>query len=223
MQLPVAALAGGLLGVVSMLAAPKFGLQPAGFDSELAIMVATALLVVLLAGSMLFKSGSKPKLPADATPIELTGDEKKDFMIVFNGLTKELLVEIEKYQLPPRTKDYLKRMIEYNVPKGKLTRGLTVITAYKSIKGVKTLSEVEYRRAAALGWTVEWLQAMFLVMDDIMVCNAHSAPLPPTVLAPSRVGWRRSARTLTCHIFHLHLRTSQRPAVGSRAGICCLT
>ena len=63
----------------------------------------------------------------------------------------------------------MKRMMEYNVPKGKLTRGLTVISALKEIKyGGKPLPPAEYQRAATLGWCIEWLQAMFLVMDDIM-------------------------------------------------------
>ena len=145
-------------------------LSDVGADPDFVLSVALGLLGFLLGAKLLALVGGKPKpkLPADAAPIELTGDEKKDFTIVFQGLTQEVLSDVSAYKLPPRTADYMKRMMEYNVPKGKLTRGLTVIQAYKSIKGVKTLSPVEYRRAATLGWTVEWLQAMFLVMDDIM-------------------------------------------------------
>mgnify|MGYP002832406965 FL=1 len=59
--------------------------------------------------------------------------------------------------------------MEYNVPKGKLTRGLTVINAVKEISAAGgKLADEQYRRAAVLGWCVEWLQAFFLVADDIM-------------------------------------------------------
>ena len=169
MQLPIAAVAGGLVGVATMLAAPKLaGSQSFGVDTDVALLAIIGVLFLLLMMSRPSSKSSAPKLPTDAVSVNLTGDEQKDFLIVFESLTKELLSDIERYKLPARTADYMKRMMEYNVPKGKLTRGLTVISAYKSIKGVKTLSEVEYIRAAVLGWTVEWLQAVFLVWDDIM-------------------------------------------------------
>ena len=60
----------------------------------------------------------------------------------------------------------MKRLMDYNVPKGKLNRGLTVIEAARAIKG--SLDADDYRRAAVLGWCVEWLQAFFLIADDIM-------------------------------------------------------
>jgi len=60
----------------------------------------------------------------------------------------------------------VKRMVDYNVPKGKLNRGMTVVEAMRAIRG--TLSPEDYFRAATLGWCIEWLQAYFLVADDIM-------------------------------------------------------
>ena len=117
-----------------------------------------------------FLLGGRKKSGAIAKPVTgLTGDEKKDFLVVFEALTSEVVAEIDQYNLPARTKEYMRNMIEYNVPKGKLTRGLTVISALKEIKyGGKPLPPAEYQRAATLGWCIEWLQAMFLVMDDIM-------------------------------------------------------
>ena len=144
MQLPIAAVAGGLVGVATMLAAPKLaGSQSFGVDTDVALLAIIGVLFLLLMMSRPSSKSSAPKLPTDAVSVNLTGDEQKDFLIVFESLTKELLSDIERYKLPARTADYMKRMMEYNVPKGKLTRGLTVISAYKSIKGVKTLSEVE--------------------------------------------------------------------------------
>ncbi len=124
-----------------------------------------ALLLVALAARLFGGSGGST---ANYPPLALTGDEKADFKLVFKSLTDELLESIDQYNLPPRTKEYMREMIEYNVPHGKLTRGLTVISALRSFKGGGTLSPTDYRRAAVLGWCVEWLQAMFLVMDDIM-------------------------------------------------------
>lgn len=107
-------------------------------------------------------------LPEGIAPTVPTGDEKNDFITVFNALNSELLDGIDKYSLPARTRDYMRRMIDYNVPHGKLTRGLTVVSTLRSLRGGGPISPADHRRAAVLGWAVEWLQAMFLVMDDIM-------------------------------------------------------
>ena len=95
-----------------------------------------------------FLLGGRKKSGAIAKPVTgLTGDEKKDFLVVFEALTSEVVAEIDQYNLPARTKEYMRNMIEYNVPKGKLTRGLTVISALKAIKnGGKPLSAVDYQR-----------------------------------------------------------------------------
>jgi len=108
-----------------------------------------------------------PALPADAKEVALTGDDRKDFLSVFKVLTEELIASITPYEFPPRAAKYIQHMMEYNVPHGKLTRGITVIHALRSLRG-GSLTPTEFRRAAVLGWCVEWLQAMFLVMDDIM-------------------------------------------------------
>ncbi|KAJ4747551.1 Farnesyl pyrophosphate synthase [Rhynchospora pubera] len=58
-------------------------------------------------------------------------------------------------------------ILDYNVPRGKLNRGLAVIETYKALKGDE-LSEEEFFLASVLGWCLEWLQACLLVLDDIM-------------------------------------------------------
>jgi len=113
------------------------------------------------------KKSKAPALPADAKDVPLTGDDRKDFLAVFKVLPEEVLASFSPYNFPPRAAKYIKQMMDYNVPHGKLTRGLTVIATLRSLRG-GALSSVEFRRAAVLGWCVEWLQAMFLVMDDIM-------------------------------------------------------
>ena len=54
------------------------------------------------------------------------------------------------------------------MPGGKLNRGLTVVHAFQSIKGDAPITREELHDAALLGWCVEWLQAFFLVADDMM-------------------------------------------------------
>src|SRR5690606_32086809 len=45
-------------------------------------------------------------------------------------------------------------------------RGLAVVETFKALKPNATVDEV--KRAAVLGWCIEWMQAAFLVADDIM-------------------------------------------------------
>jgi farnesyl diphosphate synthase len=65
-------------------------------------------------------------------------------------------------------------MIEYNVVGGKLNRGITVLAVQRTLKAAKTkdpkakLTSLETARASVLGWAIEWLQAFFLVADDVM-------------------------------------------------------
>ncbi|AQK91887.1 farnesyl pyrophosphate synthase1 [Zea mays] len=59
-------------------------------------------------------------------------------------------------------------MVDYNVLGGKCNRGLSVVDSYKLLKGADALGEEETFLACTLGWCIEWLQAFFLVLDDIM-------------------------------------------------------
>ncbi|KAG8095493.1 hypothetical protein GUJ93_ZPchr0012g20342 [Zizania palustris] len=62
----------------------------------------------------------------------------------------------------------LAKMLDYNVLGGKPNRGLSVIDSYKILKGTDVLIKEEIFLACTLGWCIEWLQAYFLVLDDIM-------------------------------------------------------
>lgn len=59
-------------------------------------------------------------------------------------------------------------MLDHNLPGGKLNRGLSVVSTYAHLVGGRPLTEDEVFRASVLGWCVEWLQAFFLVADDVM-------------------------------------------------------
>jgi len=47
--------------------------------------------------------------------------------------------------------------MDYNVPGGKLNRGMSVVDSVAILKG-RELTEAEYFKAAVLGWSVEWVR-----------------------------------------------------------------
>jgi len=55
-------------------------------------------------------------------------------------------------------------MLDYNVPKGKLVRGMTVFDVVRSIKGDKVTKE-DARDANIVGWCIEWV----FLLDSILV------------------------------------------------------
>lgn len=61
-------------------------------------------------------------------------------------------------------------LTDYTVAGGKMNRGLSVVSVIKTLSGAKgkTLTIKERCQAVALGWCIEFLQAFFLVADDIM-------------------------------------------------------
>ena len=72
--------------------------------------------------------------------------------------------------MPAEAVTWIDRMIEYTVAGGKLNRGLATVAVLKTLATAsgRTLSSKERLQSAALGWCVEFLQAFFLVADDVM-------------------------------------------------------
>ena len=50
-------------------------------------------------------------------------------------------------------------MIDYNVPGGKLNRGMAVYDVLAAIKGAEHVTREEAFKANALGWCIEWVHA----------------------------------------------------------------
>jgi farnesyl diphosphate synthase len=93
--------------------------------------------------------------------------EKKEFSEFFNVLVKDVKDDIAQYRLPPQGVKWIEEMLPYTTVGGKMNRGLTVLSALKSIlKG--NVSHTQKTQAQVLGWSVELLQAFFLVADDMM-------------------------------------------------------
>ncbi|KAH9830737.1 farnesyl-diphosphate synthase [Rhodofomes roseus] len=93
--------------------------------------------------------------------------KRQKFEAVFAKLRDELLEHFAAQGMPEDAQKWYRRNLEYNVPGGKLNRGLSVVDTVEILKG-RSLTEDEYFKAALLGWCVELLQAFFLVSDDMM-------------------------------------------------------
>ncbi|KAI3616694.1 farnesyl pyrophosphate synthetase [Moniliophthora roreri] len=85
----------------------------------------------------------------------------------WNVIREELLIHFKGEGMPQDAVEWYSRSLDYNVPGGKLNRGMSVVDTAEILKG-RPLNDDEYLQAAVLGWGVELLQAFFLVSDDLM-------------------------------------------------------
>ncbi|WOK92576.1 farnesyl pyrophosphare synthase [Canna indica] len=108
------------------------------------------------------------------------------FRQIYDTLKSGLLQD-DAFDYTDEACQWIATMLEYNVPGGKLNRGLSVIDSYKLLKEGKQLSDEEVFLACVLGWCIEWLQAYFLVLDDIMD-NSHTRRGHPCWFKLPKVG-----------------------------------
>mmetsp|Transcript_1445 Transcript_1445/g.1857 ORF Transcript_1445/g.1857 Transcript_1445/m.1857 type:complete len:404 (-) Transcript_1445:925-2136(-) len=105
-----------------------------------------------------------------SSPSKPCGDigKKPGFLKLFQQLVEEVQEDMRMYGMPEDTTAHMRRVMEYNIPGGKLNRGLTVVHVAQRILGAENISMAELRRIGVLGWCIEWIQASFLVADDLM-------------------------------------------------------
>ncbi|CAG9865009.1 unnamed protein product [Phyllotreta striolata] len=96
-----------------------------------------------------------------------TKEESREFMAIFPDIVRDLTDAGRHTDIPEVTKRFA-HVLQYNVPNGKKTRGLTTVIAYKMLEKPENLTPENIRLANILGWCVELLQAYFIVADDIM-------------------------------------------------------
>jgi hypothetical protein len=66
--------------------------------------------------------------------------------------------------------------MDYNVPGGKLNRGLSVVDSVAILKG-RELTEAEYFKAAVLGWSVEWVRLSYSLSSlRSLIARSSSKP-----------------------------------------------
>ncbi|KAH8113590.1 farnesyl-diphosphate synthase [Phellopilus nigrolimitatus] len=94
-------------------------------------------------------------------------DKRQRFIDVFDSIRDELLAHFAGENMPKDAQEWYRRNLDYNVPGGKLNRGISVTDTVEILRG-HPLDDAEYKRAAILGWSVELLQSFFLVSDDMM-------------------------------------------------------
>ncbi|CAM6118345.1 unnamed protein product [Calypogeia fissa] len=99
--------------------------------------------------------------------IKMGSADKGKFLDVFKQLKTELLTDSNTFRYTPESRVWTEKMLDYNVPLGKLNRGLSVVDSLALLKQDE-LTEQEFFLSSTLGWCIEWLQAYFLVEDDIM-------------------------------------------------------
>lgn len=72
--------------------------------------------------------------------------------------------------MPEEAVAWVDNMIQYTVSGGKMNRGLALVSVRRTLAHAKghSLTNKERIQSAVLGWAVEFLQAFFLVADDVM-------------------------------------------------------
>uniref|UniRef100_K3WEV8 Farnesyl pyrophosphate synthase n=1 Tax=Globisporangium ultimum (strain ATCC 200006 / CBS 805.95 / DAOM BR144) TaxID=431595 RepID=K3WEV8_GLOUD len=96
--------------------------------------------------------------------------EREEFIAVCATLKQDMLEIMSKeHEMPQEAIDWVDEVIEYNCNGGKLNRGISVLHCTQALlpAGEAFTPELK-RKASILGWCIEWLQAFFLVADDIM-------------------------------------------------------
>ncbi|CAL5024984.1 unnamed protein product [Urochloa decumbens] len=93
---------------------------------------------------------------------------KERFLCAYERLKSELLDDRAfNFDFTEETRQWVAKMLDYNVPRGKLNRGLSVIDSYMLLREGTKVDDEDFYLACVLGWCVEWLQASALVLDDI--------------------------------------------------------
>ncbi|KAF9232235.1 isoprenoid synthase domain-containing protein, partial [Melanogaster broomeanus] len=99
--------------------------------------------------------------------IDIKQQRRKKFEDVFIRIRDELLEHMKAEKMPQEAVEWFHRNLDFNVPGGKLNRGMSVVDSVEILRG-RQLSDDEHFKAAVLGWCVELLQACSLVADDMV-------------------------------------------------------
>jgi len=109
------------------------------------------------------------------------------FLHAFDIICNEIIEDLDPvYEMPDEAVGYVKRMLDYTVAGGKMNRGLALMSVQATLAKAsgRKLSDRERVQSAALGWCIEFLQAFFLVADDIMDSSKTRRGQPCWYLLP---------------------------------------
>ncbi|KAF5331904.1 hypothetical protein D9611_008890 [Ephemerocybe angulata] len=131
----------------------------------------------------------QPLPPSPLATVNRMSDKaarRAKFEQAFEKIRDELIEHVKGEGMPDEAVEWYKNNLDYNVPGGKLNRGMSVVDTAEIIKG-STLTETEYFRAALLGWCIELVRSP----DLPGVCELNAIhpllyfPLHPRRAAPS--------------------------------------
>jgi len=104
-------------------------------------------------------------------PASLPSSDKELFVEAFDKFTREIVDDLKPvYEMNDEAVEWIDKMIRYTCFGGKMSRGLcvlNVVTEMAKSQG-RAPTPKERIQACALGWSIEFLQAFFLVADDLM-------------------------------------------------------
>ena len=103
--------------------------------------------------------------------IAKAANDTDKFLALYPMLRGQMLDHMKENEMPPEAIEWCKTMMDYTVPGGKLNRGVTVVAVHRTLvkaSANRDLTDTEVARASVLGWAIEFLQAFFLVADDVM-------------------------------------------------------
>lgn len=89
----------------------------------------------------------------------MTSTDQQSFENLFEPLINDILATIPSH-FPKEGKEWFIKNMRYNVPGGKMNRGMMVLTTLEVLAeshGGRSLSSEEVFKARVLGWCVEWV------------------------------------------------------------------
>ncbi|KAF7274745.1 farnesyl pyrophosphate synthase isoform X2 [Rhynchophorus ferrugineus] len=104
---------------------------------------------------------------SNPSPSLVSKEQSREFMSIFPDIVRELTEAGRSQELPEVMRKFA-RVLQYNVPTGKKNRGLLTVMAYKLLEDPDKLTPENLRLAQVLGWCVEFLEAFFIMTDDVM-------------------------------------------------------
>jgi len=119
-----------------------------------------------ISNSLLVSPSILQKVSLSSVSSSIPVTEREGFLSLLPTLVSDLSKDPDTPQLHSHLSSHLERVINYNIHGGKLNRGISVPVTYSILHPSASASRLV--EAALLGWTVEFLQAFYLMADDIM-------------------------------------------------------
>ncbi|XP_025988675.2 farnesyl pyrophosphate synthase isoform X4 [Solenopsis invicta] len=91
----------------------------------------------------------------------------QEMMAKWPHVVRDITKMVEDLNIPDVTK-WVEKMLHYNVPKGKKSRALAFINAYKLLMPNDKLTQDNINSAWIFAWCIEMMQISLLMFDDMM-------------------------------------------------------